>query len=98
MSASVAPITKIFLGLAFCGRCRRVLNFEPMVDPAGAIVRADPLRHDTLTPECARMLEDDAAIAGEVLVESNAVAGTVEEIGECSLAVLERSPPEVLAV
>jgi len=39
------------------------------------------------------MLEDDAAIAGEVLIESNAVASTVEEIGEYSLAVLERSPP-----
>ena len=54
---------------------------------------AEPLRHDTLTPERARMLEDDAAIAGEVLIESNAVASTVEEIGEYSLAVLERSPP-----
>jgi hypothetical protein len=45
-----------------------------------------PLKHDT---KRSRMLEDDAAIAGEVLIKSNAVAGTVKEIGEYSLAVLE---------
>ena len=97
-SPCAAPIPPVLLGLAFCGRCRRILNLEPMVDPAGAIVGAEPLRHDTLTAECARMLEDDAAIADEVLIESNAIAGTVEEIGEYSLAVLKRSPPEVLAI
>jgi len=52
-SPRAAPITPVLLGLAFCGRSRQVLNLEPMVDPARAVVGATALRHDALAAECA---------------------------------------------
>ena len=66
----------------------RVLDLEPMVDPARAVVGAEGLRHDTLAAKCTCMLEDGAAIAGEMPVESGSVASASKEIGERSLAVL----------
>ena len=44
------------------------------------------------------MLEDGRTVAGEMRVEGDPVAGAAEQIGEHSLAALERLPPEVLAV
>ena len=43
------------------------------------------------------MLENDQAITCEMLVEGYTVADATKEIGERSLAVLERPPPQVLA-
>ena len=69
-----------------------------MVDAAGAVLRAEPLRDDALAAERAGVLEDDRAVALEMLIERDAVAGVSEQIGERGLAALDRLPPEVLAV
>jgi len=66
-----------------------------MVDPARAVVGAKALRHDALAAECARMLEDDAAIASEMPIESNSVASASEEIGEQSRAVAKAKTERV---
>src|SRR5262249_39177944 len=89
-SPRAAPITPVLLGLAFCGRSRRVLNLEPMVDPARAVVGAKALRHDALAAECARM-----PIASEMPIESNSVASASEEIGEQSRAVAKAKTERV---
>ena len=44
------------------------------------------------------MFEDGRTVAGEMRVEGDPVAGAAEQIGEHSLAALERLPSEVLAV
>ena len=69
-----------------------------MVDPAGAIGRAEALRHDALATERAGVLENGRAVALVMLIEGDPVAGVSEQIGEHGLAVLDRLPPEVLAV
>src|SRR5215469_9823912 len=43
-------------------RRRRVLDLEPMVDAAGAIRRAESLRHDALATERTGVLKDNRAI------------------------------------
>jgi len=88
----------IFLGLASHRRCRRVLDLEPIANAAGAILRAQPLRHDPLAAERASVVEDDCAIASEMLIERDAVADASEELGECRFAPLERPPAQVHAV
>jgi hypothetical protein len=60
--ASPAPI---FLGLALHRRRFRVLELEPVLRPAGAIARPEPLRHDALEPELAGVLKYALAIVGE---------------------------------
>ena len=44
------------------------------------------------------MLEDRPAVAVEMLIEGDPVAGVSEQIGEHGLAALDRLPPEVFAV
>ena len=67
-----------------------------MVDAAGAI--AEPLRDDAFAAESAGVLEDGRAVAVEMLVEGDTVAGVAEQIGEHGLAALDRLPAKVLAV
>ena len=57
---------------------------------AGAIAGADPLRHDVLAAERARVLVDDSAVFGESLVEHHAVVLEPHQAGEAPLAVLDR--------
>ena len=59
----------------------------------------EPSRFDTMPSQpsahaCWKM----TAVAVEMLIEGNTVAGVSEKIGEYGLAALERRPPEVLAV
>ena len=44
------------------------------------------------------MLEDDGAVASEVLVQGNAVLRASQQPGEPMLAMLDRYPPQILAV
>jgi hypothetical protein len=52
------------------------LDLEPMLDTAGAIERAELLRHDPFAAQPAGVLEDDGAVAGKILVQGN----TLEQI------------------
>jgi hypothetical protein len=52
----------ILFRLAPHRRCRRVHDFDPTIDPAGAVWGAESLRHDALTAECTGMLIDDRAV------------------------------------
>src|SRR5215510_10756593 len=69
----------LLLDLTLHCRCGRVLDLEPMVDAAGAIRRAEPLRHDALATESAGVFEDSRSIASEMLVEGYAVASIMEK-------------------
>jgi hypothetical protein len=93
------PLTvPIFFGLTLhCRRCR-VFDLAPMVDPSGTVSRAESLRHNALATERAGMLEDHYAVAAEVLIEGDAVADVVKQLGERCLALLKRSRAEVGAV
>src|SRR5262249_5984313 len=88
----------ILFGLAFYRWRGRVLDLEPVIDAAGAIMRSEPLRDDALAAERARMAEDARAVAVEVLIEGDAIANVSEEIGERCLAIFQRLPAKVLAV
>ena len=68
---TIALSAPIFLRLALYRWRRRVFDLEPMVDPARG---AEKFRRNALAAECACMLEDDTAIAGEVPVESDSIA------------------------
>ena len=85
----------LFFGLAPHGRRRRVLDREPVVDASRPIVRTEPLRHDAFAAERRGVLEDDPAVALEMLVEGDPVADAAQEFGEHCLAAFERLPPEV---
>jgi hypothetical protein len=80
----------ILLGLAVHGRRRRVLHLQPVIDPTSAIRRSKPFRYDALAAERAGMRENLRAVACEVVVEGNTVAGVSEKISERALAALER--------
>src|SRR5215472_18197213 len=71
----------VLLRVALHRRCRRVLDLEPVIDPAGAVRRAEPLRHDAFAAERAGMLEDDSAVAVIVPIEGYAVTLSVQQVG-----------------
>src|SRR5262249_11179756 len=83
IQASEADVTRspILLGLALHGWRGRILDFEPVIDTAGAIVRAESLRDDGFGAERARMTEDACAVAAEMLIEGDAIANVSEEVG-----------------
>jgi hypothetical protein len=62
-------------GAARYGRCLRVFDLHPLIGSAGAIRRAEALRHDALAAERAGVLEDDRPVASVVLVEGDAFMG-----------------------
>src|SRR6476660_7349668 len=68
----------ILLRLTSNRRCRRVLDLEPMVDPAGAVRRTEPLRDDALAAERAGMFEEDCASTVVVLIEGDTLMGAVQ--------------------
>jgi hypothetical protein len=99
MSRALSLCAPILLGLALYRRRHWILRLQPIIDPAGAIWRSEPFRHDALAAKRARLLEDNAAISREMLVEGNAVASVVEKkMGERALAVFERLLAEIEAV
>ena len=73
-SWTALPLTvPIFFGLPPHRRAGRVFDLAPMVDAAGVIQRVEPLRHNALAAERARVLLHDSAFAAEMLVDCNAV-------------------------
>jgi hypothetical protein len=91
----VAPI---LFGLATDRWRVRVLDLDPTIDPAGAVWRAESLRHDALTAERAGMPEDDRAVVGVVLIEGDAFMGMTQKLCQKALALLDRRVPQILAV
>ena len=67
-------VVPILLRLALHRWRRRVLDLEPMVDLALAVVRPDALRHDALAAERTRMLEDGAVRRGAEIRQDHAHA------------------------
>ncbi len=63
----------------------RVLHLHPAVGAAGAVGRAEALRHDALAAEREDVLEDDRAIAAVVLVERDPVVGMVKSFARTPL-------------
>ena len=64
---------------------------------ARAIGRAEPLAHDALTAEPASLTKHDRAILLEILIEHDAQMRAAQ-LGEQPLALLDRLPPQILAV
>jgi hypothetical protein len=61
--SSAAPAVPVLFRLApDRGRCR-VLDLQPVIDPTGAVGRAEALRHDALAAERAGVLEEHRAVA-----------------------------------
>jgi len=69
-----------------------------MLRAAGAIQRAEPLRHNAVAAELAGVLEYNVAVAFVVLVEHDAGVRGAHELGELGLAVLNRRAAQILAV
>jgi hypothetical protein len=88
------------LGEIVSQRVSSVVGFLPCAAPIAPVLLGLAfcgrcrllIRHDTLTPKRGRMLEDDAAIAGEVLIERNAV-GSVSKALRSSSGRPRRSSP-----
>ena len=56
---SPSVLTPLFFRLAPHCRCRRILDLEPLPGSAGAVERAEPLRHDARAAQFARDAETD---------------------------------------
>ena len=69
-----------------------------MINPAGAIWCPQPLRNDALAAHGAGLLEDNRAVACEVLIERDTVSGAAEEFSERGLALFEWLPTKVIAI
>ena len=76
----------ILLRLALHRRSRRIFHLEPVGRAAGAVARAEPLRHDALKPELASMAENDVAGLGDVLVDLQAEPRIAKQLRELTLA------------
>jgi hypothetical protein len=85
-------------GAARYGRCLRVFDLHPLIGSAGAIRRAEALRHDALGAECAGVLEDDRSLARVVLVEGDGLGAVTQKLRQDALALLDRRAPQVLAI
>jgi hypothetical protein len=96
--SSPSPAVPVLLRLAAYRRRGRILNLQPVLDPAGSIRRAEPLAHDPLTAERASVLEDHRALAAVVLAEGDALVGPAEELCQKALSLLDRGAPQVVAV
>src|SRR5262249_48553410 len=94
-SSRPAPI---FFGLTLDRRRRRILDLEPVIDPSRAVRRAEPLRDNAFATKRAGMLVDAGAVADEVLIECDAVTLSRQQIGQGTLAFLERCMTQVFAV
>src|SRR5262249_54146373 len=85
--SSLAPI---LFGLSPDRRCLRIFDLHPVRRPAGAIQRAEPLRHDALAAELAGVLENDLAVALVMLIEYDAELRLAHQLGQFPLAILNR--------
>src|SRR5262245_29232520 len=97
-SAYARSFFPILLGLAFHRRRIRVLELEPVLRTAGAVARAEPLRHDALEAHLASVPEYALAIVGEVLVQTQPRKATTQQARERRLARLQRLPPQGLTI
>src|SRR5262249_3932209 len=88
----------ILVRLALHRRRIRVLELEPVLRPAGAVARAEPLRHDALEAHLAGVPEYALAIVGEVLVQTQPRKAPTQQARERRLARLQRLGPQVLAI
>ena len=64
----------------------RVLTFEPMRRPTGAVGRTLALRHDAFKAELAGALEHERAVLLDMLVELDARVGACQQLGHCGCA------------
>jgi hypothetical protein len=55
----VAPV---LLGFPLHGRRRWIFDLDPVAGPARAVRRTEPLGHDALAAELARVVKDDRAL------------------------------------
>ena len=83
----------ILVRLAFHRRRIRVLELEPVLRPAGAVARAEPLRHDALKAHLAGVPEYALAIVGEMLVQTQPRKAPTQQARERRLARLQRLAP-----
>src|SRR5215831_15360976 len=93
--SSPAPI---LLRLALHRRRIRVLEFQPILRPIGAVARPEPLRHDAFESHLAGVPEYALAVVGEVLVQTQPRKAPTQEARERRLARLQRFAPQVLAI
>ena len=90
--------TPLFLRLApHRGRCR-ILDLESLPGAAGAVSRAEPLRHDALAAELAGLAIDDRAGADVMLVERDAGVRLTQQLSQHSLALFDRQSAHLLVV
>src|SRR6516162_3838628 len=62
----------ILLRFALHRRCLRVLEFQPVLRPAGSVARPEPLRDDAFASELAGVSEHEIAGLRQVLVQPQA--------------------------
>jgi len=65
---------------------------------AGAVRRAEPLRHNVLAAELAGLPVDNVAVADIVLVDRDARMRTAQQLGQPGVARFDRQPAQILAV
>jgi hypothetical protein len=58
----------------------RIADLDPEAGEAGSIRAIDPLRHNALGAEPARMGEDSRPIFGNVFIEQDADLGTAQQL------------------
>jgi hypothetical protein len=82
----MSPILRLTL------HCRRVrvLELEPVPRSATHVPPAETLTDDPLETEPARVPEHDIPRLGDMLVQLQTELGTAQELGERSLALLDR--------
>src|SRR5215813_10894219 len=98
MEAPRLDSAPLFLRLAFHRKRIRVLELQPILRPAGAVARAEPLRHDAFEAHLASVPKYALAIVGEVPVQTQPRKAPTQQARERRLARLQRLAPEVFAV
>src|SRR5258708_6226852 len=98
MEAPRLDSAPLFLRLALDRWCRRVLELQPVLRPAGAVARAEALRDDAFETHPAGVAEYTLAIVGEVLVQTQPRRAPTQQARERRLARLQRLAPQVLAI
>ena len=77
---------------------RWILDLEPSFGPAGAVCRAQPLRHHALAAKLAGLLIEDFAVADVMLVECDTSRRLAQQLGNPGFAHLDRQPAQILAI
>src|SRR5262249_16763469 len=71
---------------------------QPVLRPAGAVARPEPLRDDAFKAHLAGVPEHALAIVGEVLVQTQPRKAPTQQARERRFARLQRLPPPALAL